>query len=68
MLKIITFIITKLEKRLSKKEKCLFKSKTDNKKIKLYRKLLNEIDTYNYEVKNISTFRHYRYVKFIIDD
>ena len=68
MLKIINWLITKSEKRLSKKEKCLFKKETTNKKLKLYRKLLNEIDNYNYENKNITTLRHYRYITFDIDD
>ena len=68
MLKIITWIIGKLEKRLSKKEKCLFKKETKNEKLKLYRTLLNEIDSYNSKTKNITTLRHYRYITFGIDD
>lgn len=68
MLKIITFIITELEARLSKKEKCFRKNETNNEKLKLYRKLLNEIDKYNFKMKNISTFRHYRYKEFKIED
>lgn len=67
MLKIINWLITKSEKRLSKKEKCLFKKETTNEKLKLYRKLLNEIDNYNYENKNITTLRHYRYITFGVD-
>ena len=67
MLNIITFIITKLEQRLSKKEECLYKNKITNEKLKLYRKLLNEIDKYNYRIKKISTFRHYRYKTFKVD-
>ncbi len=67
MLKIITFIITKLEQRLSKKENCLYKKETSNEKIILYRNLLNEIDKYNYKNKHISTIRHYRYKTFKVD-
>ena len=67
ILKIITWLLTKKEKRLSKKEKVLWNKTTTNKEIKLYRKLLNEIDNYNYKVKNITTLRHYRYKTFKID-
>ena len=68
MIKIINLLITRSEKKLSKKEKCLFNKKTDNEKIKLYRKLLNEIDKYNLNNKKITTYRHYRYKTFKIDD
>ena len=68
MLKIVTFIITKLETRLSRKEKCLNKKTTSNDKLNLYRTLLNEIDNYNYKTKNILTLRHYRYMTFDVDD
>lgn len=68
MLKIINWLITKSEKRLSKKGKYLFKKETKNEKLKLYRTLLNEIDKYNYETKNITTLRHYRYITFGVDD
>ena len=68
MLKIVTFIITKLEIRLSKKEKCLNKKTTTNDKLNLYRTLLNEIDNYNYKAKNTLTLRHYRYMTFDVDD
>ena len=67
MLKIITLIISKKEFRLSKKNNCAFKNKTNNEEIKLYRKLLNDIDSYNYKTKNITTLRHYRYKTFKID-
>ena len=50
-----------MESRLSKKEKCYQKNKTDNKKLKLYRTLLNEIDKYNSQEKDIAIFRHYRF-------
>lgn len=68
MLKIVTFIITKLETKLSKKEKCLNKKTTLNDKLNLYRTLLNEIDSYNYKTKNILTLRHYRYMTFDVDN
>ena len=68
MIKIINWLITKSEKRLSKKEKCLFKKETSNKKLKLYRNLLNEIDEYTCEVKNIKILRHYRYKTLNVDD
>lgn len=64
MLKILNFIITKLEVRLSKKEKCMYENTTSNKKLKLYRTLLNEIDHYYLETKNIITLRHYKYIDF----
>lgn len=68
MLKIINWLITKSEKRLSKKEKCLFKKETTNEKLKLYRKLLDEIDNYDYKNKNTTTLRHYRYKTFKVDN
>lgn len=68
MIKIINWLITKSEKRLSKKEKCLFKKETKNEKLKLYRTLLNEIDSYNSKTKNVIVLRHYRYTTFSIDD
>lgn len=68
MLKIITWILTKKEKRLSKKQKTLWSKATINKELQLYRCLLDEIDKYNYEVKNITTLRHYRYKTFKIVD
>lgn len=37
MLKIITFIITKIETHLSKKNNCLWEKETNNEEIKLYR-------------------------------
>lgn len=64
MLKIITWIISKKEFRLSKKNNCDFKNKTDNEEIKLYRKLLNDIDSYNYKTKKWTILRHYRYKPF----
>ena len=67
MIKILDLIITKKEAKLSKKEKCFQNKNTNNEKIKLYRKLLNEIDKYNYRIKKISTFRHYRYKTFKVD-
>ena len=54
MLKIITWLLTKKEARLSKKTAI-------NEELKLYRNLLDQIDKYNYETKGISTFRHYRF-------
>ena len=68
MIKIINWLITKNEKRLSKKEKCLFKKEVKNEKLKLYRTLLNEIDSYNFKTKNIIVLRHYRYKTFSVDD
>ena len=67
MIKIINFIITKLEFRLSKKLGNQFIPQTLDYKLRLYRNILNEIDNYNYKVKNISTFRHYRCKTFSID-
>ena len=67
MLKIICWLIAKSEKRLSKKEKCLFKKETNNEKLKLYRILLNEIDDYNSKVKKQVILRHYRYINFEVD-
>ena len=60
MLKIITWLLTKKEARLSKKTAI-------NEELKLYRNLLDQIDKYNYETKGISTFRHYRYKEFKVD-
>ena len=67
MIKIITWIITKIEKKLSKKYNCLGKDLTIHSDLLLYRQLLNEIDKYNYQVKGITTFRHYRYKTFKVD-
>lgn len=68
MIQIINWLITKSEKRLSKKEKCLFKKETKNEKLKLYRTLLNEIDSYNSKIKNVMVLRHYRYMTFNVDN
>ena len=61
MIKIITWLLTKMESKLSKKEKCYQKNETNNKKLQLYRTLLNEIDKYNSQGKDIAIFRHYRF-------
>lgn len=68
MLKIIEWILSKKEFNLSKKENCLWKATTKNEELKLYRKLLNLIDGYNYKTKEIITLRHYRYKTIKIDN
>ena len=67
MLKIITWVITKIEHKLSKKYKCVSKFETIHADLLLYRQLLNEIDKYNYQTKGITTIRHYRYKTFKVD-
>ena len=64
MLKIITYIIAKLEWRLSKKEKKKWNKDNPSDKLQLYRDLLNFIDRYNEKTTGITTFRHYRYFNF----
>lgn len=56
MIKILDFIITKIE----------IKTKDKDKK-ELYRKILNEIDSYKHK-KGTTTFRYYRYKTFKIDE
>ncbi len=68
MLKIIEWLITKSETKLSKKEKVLCKKETNNEKLNLYRNLLDEIDGYKHKNKNITTLRHYRYIDFKVDE
>ena len=64
ILKIITWLLTKKEYKLSKKQKVLFNKNTSNKEIKLYRALLDKIDDYNSKTKDIIILRHYRYTVF----
>lgn len=64
MLKIITYIIAKLEWRLSKREKKKWNKDNPSDKLQLYRDLLNFIDRYNEKTTGITTFRHYRYFNF----
>jgi hypothetical protein len=64
MLKIITFLITKAEWRLSKQDKKRFERRNPSEKLMLYRDLLNFIDRYNEKTTGITTFRHYRYFNF----
>ena len=67
IIKIINFIITKLEGKLSNKLGNYGIPQTLDNKLRLYRNILNEIDKYNYNVNNISTFRHYRWKNFKVD-
>ena len=64
MLKIITYVITKLEWRLSQKEKKIQNKYNPSDKLQLYRDLLNFIDRYNEKTTGITTFRHYRFFTF----
>lgn len=68
MLKIINFIITKYEKRLSKKNNCIGLKDIKNEEIKLYRDILNTIDVYMAKKEKILILRHYRYIEFEVDD
>lgn len=68
MIKILEWIIEKLEIKLSKKYECYFKKETTNEKIKLYRTILDSIDDYNYKINSIVTIRHYRYFNLTVDD
>ena len=67
MIKILDYIISKLEWKLSKKEDCTYYNQTSNKKLKLYRKLLNDIDEYRGRTEEIMILRHFRYSTFVID-
>ena len=60
-IKRIEKIISKEEVKLSKKNNYLYKSKTDNKELKLYREILNIIDKYMWKEKDTAIYRHYRY-------
>lgn len=68
MLKIITYVITKLEWRLSKREKKKWNKDNPSDELQLYRDLLNFIDRYNEKTTGITTFRHYRYFKFKVEE
>lgn len=68
MLKIITFLITKAEWNLSRKEKKRCNKNNPSEKLQLYRDLLNFIDRYNEKTTGITTLRHYRYFNFSIFD
>lgn len=62
MIKILDYILTKLEWRLSKKSK-------DKEKLILYRTLLNEIDNYKRKINpSLCILRHYRYATFKVDE
>lgn len=57
MIRIIDFVITKIERHTKDKDES-----------ELYRQILNLIDKYKYEKYKITTFRYYRYKTFSVDD
>ena len=57
MIKLLNFIITKIEKNTK-----------DTEKRNLYRDILNLIDKYNFNVYHFVTIRYYRYFTFDVDD
>ena len=66
--KLIERIITKIEIRISKKENKVSKKDGISERLKLYRDLLDRIDSYRSEIEGAVTIRHYRYFSVHIDD
>ena len=64
--KVLQWIITKLEFRLSKKENKVGKKDKISKELSTYRDLLDIIDNYFYK-DSILQLRHYRYFDIDID-
>jgi hypothetical protein len=65
--KLIERIITKIELKISKKENKISNKNDISKRLKLYRDLLDRIDSYRRE-EGIFTLRHYRYFTLEVDD
>lgn len=63
MIKIITYIIQKMEWHISKKEHKIHCKDNPSKRLKLYRDLLDRIDEYKHQ-DNTLLIRHYRYFTF----
>lgn len=59
--KIIERVLTRIEFKISKKEKKIACKNNASERLKLYRDLLNRIDEYRSELDNSVTVRHYRY-------
>ncbi len=66
--RLIEFIITKIELRISKKENKISNKNDISQRLTLYRDLLDRIDSYRSETEGIVTIRHYRYFSVHIDD
>lgn len=65
--KLMERILTKIEFKISKKEKKIATKNNVSERLKLYRDLLNRIDEYRSELDNSVITRHYRYFRFTVD-
>lgn len=67
MIRLLRWYIGVKEVRLSKKENKIESRENISLKLKLYRDILDILDTYYKRTQKISTYRHYRYFKPIFD-
>ena len=67
--KIIFWVLGKIEFRLSKKENKILKRDNVSDRLRMYRDILDIIDTYRMKINpELSIFRHYRNMLFKIEE